>query len=55
MHHVNNTAERIVDATFWCEPSIVDGGSSIEASTQTADRPRVTLEMAIEWAHLGGD
>jgi hypothetical protein len=55
MHNGNNTADRTGEAAFWNEPAIMESGSFMETSTQTADRLRVNLEMAVEWAHLGGD
>ena len=55
MHDVNWHAERISDATRLNEQAIVDPLSSIDRSTQTVDPLRLSIEMAIEWAHLGGD
>lgn len=53
MHDVNWHAE--LDATNVNEQAIVDPSSSIDRSTQTFDPLRLSMEMAVEWAHLGGD
>jgi len=55
MHILNGSAERTIDATLWNEQDIVDPLSSPDSSDQTSDRLRRSIEMAVEWAHLGGD
>lgn len=55
MHILNGSAERTIDATFWNEQERVDPISSPDRSDQTSDRLRRSIEMAVEWAHLGGD
>lgn len=55
MHILNGSAEPTIDATFWNEQERVDPISSPDRSDQTSDRLRRSIEMAVEWAHLGGD
>lgn len=55
MHILNGSAERTIDATFWNEPERVDPLPSPDRPDQTSDRLRRSIEMAVEWAHLGGD
>jgi hypothetical protein len=55
MHTLNGSAERTNDATFWNEQERGDPLFSPDRSDQTSDHLRRSIEMAVEWAHLGGD
>lgn len=55
MHNVIENTERTLDAACFNEQGIVDHICSSDRSPQAADQLRLTVEMAIEWAHLGGD
>jgi hypothetical protein len=55
MHNVNRYAERPLDAGRLSEQGIVEPVSPTERSTETSDHVHLSVEMAVEWAHLGGD
>lgn len=55
MYNVIGHTERTLDAACVNEQGIVDHVSSSDRSPQAADQVGLTVEMAIEWAHLGGD
>jgi hypothetical protein len=55
MHNINRYVERPSDAGCLYEQGIVEAVSPTERSTETSDQVHFTVEMAVEWAHLGGD
>jgi hypothetical protein len=55
MHKGNGHADRSFDAALLNEEGIVDQMTSTERSSQASDHLRLSLEIAVEWAHLGGD
>lgn len=55
MHTSNGPAERAVDAAFLNEQESVTVLASSDRSDHTSDHLRRSIEMAVEWAHLGGD
>jgi hypothetical protein len=59
MHEVNCHFERPLDAASLAaslnEQGIVEGVSSIDSSKETCRHERLSVEIAVEWAHLGGD
>jgi len=52
MHNANWYAQRPLDATSLNEQGITEQVSFTE---ETSDHVRFSMEMAVEWAHLGGD
>ena len=55
MHNVNWYAQRPLDATSLTDQGIIEQVSSTDRSKDISDPFRLTMEMAVEWAHLGGD
>jgi hypothetical protein len=55
MHNVNWCAQRPLDATSLNEQGIMEQVSSTDRSNETSNHVRLSIEMAVEWAHLGGD
>jgi hypothetical protein len=59
MHEVNCHAERPLDAASLAasldEEGIVERMSSTDTTRETCRHERLSVEIAIEWAHLGGD
>ena len=55
MHRANGPAERTFDSAFSKEQVNVDRSSPTDTSKEPSDHSRLNLEVAIEWAHLGGD
>jgi hypothetical protein len=56
MRQVNVSAERSFDpGALSNEKGIVDRSSTTDTSKPTSDHVLLNVEMAIEWAHLGGD
>jgi hypothetical protein len=56
MRQVNGPTDRTFDAgVLLNEKSIVDRSSTNDTSKPTSDHVLLNVEMAIEWAHLGGD
>lgn len=55
MHTSNGPAERAVDVIFLNEQEGVDPLCSSDRSDNASDHLRRSIEMAVEWAHLGGD
>jgi hypothetical protein len=51
----NGDTDRPLDAASLNEQGIVDHVPSAESSSQASDDLRFHVEMAVEWAHLGGD
>lgn len=54
MHNVIWPMEHTFDAACFNEQDIMEYTGSSERTSQAADQV-LTIEMAIEWAHLGGD
>lgn len=54
MHTMTGSAEPTMAATLLQQDS-VNPLSSPDRSDQTSDHLRRSIEMAVEWAHLGGD
>jgi len=52
MHNANWYAQRPLDAASLNERGIMEQVSFTE---ETSDHVRFSMEMAVEWAHLGGD
>ena len=55
MREISWHAERPLDAALLNEQGKAEPAPSIDRSNQTSDHARLNIEMAIEWAHLGGD
>jgi hypothetical protein len=55
MQNANRYAERPLDSRYVSEQGIVEPVSSTQRPTETSDHVHLSVEMAIEWAHLGGD
>jgi hypothetical protein len=55
MHKQNVPVERRLEATFLNEQATVKQLPSTDRSNPTSDPLRLSIEMAVEWAHLGGD
>ena len=55
MHNVNWYAQRPLDASSLNEQGIMEQVSSTERSKEVSEHDRFSMEMAVEWAHLGGD
>ena len=59
MHEVNRQVERPLDAASLAaslkEQGIVEGVSSNDTSKEMCRLERLSMEIAVEWAHLGGD
>ena len=55
MQDTNTTVDRRFDAAFVGEQATLDRSSTGEPCRQASDSLRLNLEVAIEWAHLGGD
>ena len=55
MHEVSWHAERPLDTAFLKEQGKVERTPSSDGSKQASDHAALSLEMAVEWAHLGGD
>lgn len=55
MRKPDGSAERRLDASVLNEQRKADQSSSTDRSNQTSDLLRLNIEMAVEWAHLGGD
>ena len=55
MHNVNWYAQRPLDAASLNEQGIMEQVSSTDREKETSDPARLRMEMAVEWAHLGGD
>jgi hypothetical protein len=55
MHNVTWYAQRPLDASSLNEHGIVKQVSSTDGSKESSDHVRLRMEMAVEWAHLGGD
>jgi hypothetical protein len=53
MHEIDYHVERPLDAASLNEQGIVERVSF--ADTTKERRERLSLEIAVEWAHLGGD
>jgi hypothetical protein len=58
MHEIHGRVERSLDAAALLasrnEQGIVEAVSSTDASKEIW-RERLSVEIAVEWAHLGGD
>jgi hypothetical protein len=55
MRQLNGAAERTFDPGVLNEKGIADRSSTNDTSKSTSDHVLLNVEMAIEWAHLGGD
>ena len=55
MQKINGSAERTLDASTLNQQRILDRSTPTEVSGGPPDPLRLNIEMAIEWAHLGGD
>ena len=55
MHNVNWYAQRPLDASSLNEQEIMEQVSCTDRPKETSDPARLRMEMAVEWAHLGGD
>ena len=55
MDNVNWYAQQPLDATSLNEQGIMEQVSSTHRSKEVSDHDRLSMEMAVEWAHLGGD
>ncbi len=55
MHNLNRHVERPLGAASSNEPKVVEQVCSTDRSKETSEQVRLSMEMAIEWAHLGGD
>ena len=55
MDNVNWYAQQPLDATSLNEQGIMEQVSSTDRSKEVSDHDRFSMEMAVEWAHLGGD
>lgn len=56
MRHVTGPAEGTSDSeVLRKEKGFVDRSSTNDTSKPSADQVLLDVEMAIEWAHLGGD
>jgi hypothetical protein len=54
MYTLKGSTERGSEAAG-ANQQTVDQSSSTDGSNQTSDPLRLSIEMAVEWAHLGGD
>ena len=55
MHNVNWHTQRALDVTALKEQGVLEQVSPTDRSKETSDHVRLSMEMAVEWAHLGGD
>ncbi|HKY73466.1 MAG TPA: hypothetical protein VJL88_16210 [Nitrospira sp.] len=55
MRQPNGATERTFDPGVLNEKGFVDRSSTNETSKPASDHVLLNVEMAIEWAHLGGD
>jgi hypothetical protein len=55
MHEINCNVERPLDAAFLNEQEIVKRVSFADTPKEICRHERLSVEIAVEWAHLGGD
>jgi hypothetical protein len=55
MQKSNGSGEGSLDAAKLNEQRTLDRSISTAGSKKAPDHVRLNIEMAIEWAHLGGD